>query len=106
MIIVEGLICDQEWSMNNFMQLEVSIEYCINCRMHGWCSQHDEYKYLFYFQKIKETVTERLKLGENIIVTPREPPTHYQKFSCNTKDNKYFDLRRDEDVYFPRLGSF
>ena len=88
------------------MQLVVNIEYCTNCRMHGWCSQHDEYKYLFYFQKIKETVTERLKLGQNIIINPSELPHNYKKLTADIKDNKFYDFNRDEDVYFPRLGAF
>lgn len=78
----------------------------MNCYQHAWCSQHDEYKYLFHFEKIREAVLQRVQLGDNIIVEQMEPPRHYQKLNANPHDNKYFDIRRDEEVYFPRLGAF
>jgi selT/selW/selH-like putative selenoprotein len=34
-----------------------------------------------------------------------DPPKHYQKM-VNPKETKYYDVRREEEVYFPRLGSF
>lgn len=34
----------------------VWIEYCQNCKSHGWCTRHDEKKYLWFFQKLREKI--------------------------------------------------
>lgn len=40
-----------------------------------------------------------------LIYRRMDPPKHYQKM-VNPKETKYYDVRREEEVYFPRLGSF
>ena len=35
-----------------------------------------------------------------------EAPKHLIKTNKNQKDDKYLDIQKDEEVHFPRLGSF
>ena len=49
---------------------------------------------------------QKLKLGDNVRISQMKPPAHYQKVNPDSQDSKYYDIRKEADVYFPRLGSF
>lgn len=74
--------------------------------MHSWCSQHDEIKYRKHFDNIKELTLKRLKLGEIITIKEMKPPSHLKKADNDPQNNKYIDIRKEEEIYFPRLGAF
>lgn len=46
-----------------------------------------------------------MALGDNIAIVQMQPPTHFQKLGP-ARDTKYYDLRKEEETYFPRLGAF
>ena len=78
------------------MQLSVEIEYCVNCFQHSWCSQHDEEKYRFYFEQVRDAILKKIKLGDIISVLPKEVPKHYQKKNKSSQDNKFYDTLKQE----------
>lgn len=88
------------------MQLSVEIEYCVNCHQHAWCSQHDEDKYRYFYEQTRDAILKKIKVGDDIAIRPKDVPTHFQKINKHSKDNKYYDIQKDQEVYFPRLGSF
>jgi hypothetical protein len=47
-----------------------------------------------------------MALGDNICIVQMEPPQHFQKIGPHPKDTKYYDLRKEEETFFPRLGAF
>jgi hypothetical protein len=50
------------------MNLNIEIEFCTNCHMHSWCSQHDENKYEFHFEKIKSLILNDLEEDEHVTI--------------------------------------
>lgn len=59
---------------------EIHIEVCQNCRLHRWCTRHDEKKYNLLFETVSKAITK--DLGSN-----------YQVF-------------KNKNVDKPRIGAF
>jgi selT/selW/selH-like putative selenoprotein len=55
---------------------------------------------------MREVAFQRIKLGDNIVIKQMEAPAYFEKVSKDVKETKYFDIRKEEEVYFPRLGAF
>jgi hypothetical protein len=51
-------------------------------------------------------VLKKLKVGDDIVIRPMEAPEHFHRVDKHAKDSKYYDAKKEEDVYFPRLGAF
>lgn len=56
-------------SQNIFL---VEVEYCTNCALHNSSTRHDEAKYLFYFEQLKQLV--ETNSSYQIEVHPMLPP--------------------------------
>ncbi|OMJ80551.1 hypothetical protein SteCoe_19146 [Stentor coeruleus] len=76
----------------------VTIEHCINCKSHAWCTNHDETKYQNYFEKVKisiEHTCPELMINENVkdkLITSL----------LASKSGKFLFSRNT----FPRIGTF
>lgn len=77
----------------------VYIEYCVNCKSHAWCTNHDEAKYQQYFEGCKVLILQRFP---EFRVTPNQVPATVKK----KISGKRRGLRLTSTGTVPRLGAF
>lgn len=84
--------------MIQFESEKIFIEHCKNCSSHNWCTNHDESKYLSYFESCKKHIKD---LIPELEIIQNQIPVHLiSKFT--TTDSRPWEGK----LAFPRLGSF
>ena len=69
------------------MILTVTIQHCINCDHHKWCSQHDAKKYRTYFEELKGIIEKKVS---GVIIKSNVLPEGYKKLG---KDSKIYNKK-------------
>lgn len=76
---------------------KVYIEHCQNCSTHTWCTNHDESKYISYYENCKAKIL--VVCPELQVVANQIPVTLTNKFVTA-------DKAKEGKLSFPRMGAF
>ena len=82
------------------MQEKVYIEYCTDCRVHSWSTNHDESKYLAYFERCKQEILE--VFPEMTVIANAIPPGFAHYFQSHKRQPQPWAGKTS----FPRIGAF
>ncbi|CAG9319338.1 unnamed protein product [Blepharisma stoltei] len=80
----------------------VIIEHCINCRLHKWCTSHEEDKYL----ELSNMISTHLSINLNLITVVNQIPEGLVH-PLLWKGSAHQGVKKDGTIpEFPRIGSF
>jgi selT/selW/selH-like putative selenoprotein len=69
---------------------EIHIEVCQNCRLHRWCTRHDEKKYNLIFENVSKALTKELGSSYKILKNINNPKPRIGAFEVTFNDKIIF----------------
>ena len=69
---------------------EIHIEVCQNCRLHRWCTRHNEKKYNQIFESVAQAINKELGPSYKVLKNPNNPKPRIGAFEVTYKDKVIF----------------